>query len=251
MVAVDRSNLKQKPLHGPEPKTLAEPVTEIAKQFPSAFDELGEYFAKAARFVDLYARVRRVSREKKKPVASGDLKKTVSAFNEIVAAHNAARLGLQLSETLAPTVDPRPLDPRSYSHKVDRRAAEIHQWLGKWYRHHGGRPGVPVEVPANRLVGFRVGVLRLERRCQSVVDGIKKMKCQGDEERCQVFRKRARSFRQAVAAFLSKANELAERALDRLGGRADDMTKQEKDLAQKLRQAYRRVTGSRGSILSG
>jgi hypothetical protein len=244
MVALDRSNLKEEPVSGPPPTELGRKMIGVAKDYPDALDELGEYFARSARFVDLYARMQR----KKQPVGSKELRRCVAAYNGVVASHNAGRLGLELTDTLSRPVDRRALDPRSYSHKMDRLAEEIHKRIAGWYRKHGGRAGVPVAVGSNEIVGFHVSVLRLRRRCSRKIEKMEEIKCKKGAERCEVFQKRTKAFHKAVMVLVEEASALAERAMKRLGS-GEPPTKEEKAIAQRMRKAYRRVTGSRSSIL--
>jgi hypothetical protein len=160
----------------------------------------------------------------------------------------------QLDDHHQPRPDRRPLDPNSYAHKLTVAADALQDTIAAFYHQSGGRAGVPIKPDRKHRLRFRLRVSRLAHQCDRGKTAMQTFHCKQtstNAQRCAVLKQHATRFRKTVQAFVKTARTLAAHVVRPLLTGKPCPEKQITETSQKLRLAYRAVTRSRATLVSG
>lgn len=195
------------------------------------------YVLAAADFVDLFG-----ERVKEGEVSEGQLRLMVALFNRIATKHNVARINLTLPDEGDEDLDPRPLDPNSFRHRVDNLAGQAVKRFGVFYRNHGGKPGKPIPLAKLGEALFFASVEVLIAEITEVTEKLDALRCSGDKGRCAAMKKRRATFKKQ----LKEVKTLTRKVSKALQGNPSKETLQAR--GRELRKLYSALVGARASI---
>ena len=223
---------------------LCPDAQEVKKRFYAMMKErAGEllkrraYVLAAADFVDLFQQ--RVAAGE---VSDSQLRSLVALFNRVAAKHNLARLDITLPDAEDGNLDPRPLDPNSFRHKLDTLAGKAVKRYGVWYSNHGGKPGKPIPLHKLGEALFFASVELLVAELEDLDERLDAMRCSGDKGRCAAMKKRRAAFKNK----LKEVKTLTRKVSKSLQGSPSREAFQAR--GRELRKLYSALVGARASI---